>query len=94
MTDEQIDSILSAAVIRPAGGGVGETIKSNGSTIAAKTPLELHVNALCSKIRNPKQPQSLENWVETIFENAESLLGKDKVFRRETTNMRNTVYTI
>lgn len=95
LTDEQIDSILSAAAIRPAGGGGGvEPIKSDGNTVAAKTPLELQVNALCSKIRNPKQPPSSENWVETIFENVESLLGKDKVFCLKTTDMRNTVYAI
>jgi hypothetical protein len=79
MTDEQIDSMLSASIIRPIGSGGGETLKNNSKTVTAKTPLELQVNTMCSKMRNSKQPPSSENWVETIFDNVESLLGKDKV---------------
>lgn len=90
LTDEQIDSILSVTVIRAIGGGGGETIKSDGNTVDVKTPLELQVNVLCSKIRNSKQPQSSDNWVETIFDNVESLLGKDKVFRCNTAYTRTT----
>ncbi|XP_022165189.1 uncharacterized protein LOC111030132 isoform X2 [Myzus persicae] len=79
MTDEQIDSLLSTAIIRPIGGGGSETIKTDAKMVAAKTPLELHVSSLLSKIRNSKQPPSAEKWVEAIFDNVESHLGKDKV---------------
>ncbi|XP_060873528.1 NACHT domain- and WD repeat-containing protein 1 isoform X2 [Metopolophium dirhodum] len=79
MTDEQIDSLLSAAIIRPIGGGGAETNKTDGKLVAAKTPLEIQVSLLCSKIRNSKQPPSPEKWVEAIFDNVESHLGKDKV---------------
>jgi len=80
MTDEQIDSLLSAAIIRPIGGGGGETNKTDSKLVAAKTPLEIQVSLLCSKIRNSKQPPSSEKWVEAIFDNVESHLGKDKVW--------------
>jgi len=80
MTDEQIDSLLSAAIIRPIGGGGAETNnKIDGKLVAAKTPLEIQVSLLCSKIRNSKQPPSSEKWIEAIFDNVESHLGKDKV---------------
>lgn len=79
MTDEQIDFMLSTSIIRPIGSGGGETMKNNSKTLTTKMPLELQVNTMCSKMRNLKPPPSLENWVETIFDNAESLLGKDKV---------------
>lgn len=79
MTDEQIDSLSSAAIIRPIGGSSGETSKTDGKMVAAKTPLEIQVSSLCSKIRNSKQPPSSEKWVEAIFDNVESHLGKDKV---------------
>lgn len=62
--------------IDDVGGGIGETMKNDNK---AKTLLELQVNALCSKIRNFKQPQSSEDLVESIFDNIESLLGKNKV---------------
>ncbi|KAL5233574.1 hypothetical protein ACI65C_000984 [Semiaphis heraclei] len=75
MTDEQIDTLLSAAIIRPIGCGGSEMTK----TVAAKTPLELQVSSLCSKIRNSKLPPSSEKWVEAIFDNIELHLGKDKV---------------
>jgi len=75
MTDEQIDILLSAAIIRPIGCGRTETTK----TVAAKTPLELQVRSLCSKIRNSKLPPSSEKWVDAIFDNVELLLGKEKV---------------
>jgi len=77
MTDEQIDSLLSAPIIRPIGGS--ETTKIDRKTVTAKTPLELQASLLCSKIRNSKQPPSPEKWVEAIFDNIESHLGKDKV---------------
>lgn len=77
MTDEQIDSMMSAAIIRPIGGAV-EPTKTDGISADAKTPLELQVYAL--NIRSSKQPLSSEqHWVEAIFDDAESLLGKDKV---------------
>ncbi|KAL4089774.1 hypothetical protein QTP88_024745 [Uroleucon formosanum] len=79
MTDEQINSLSSATIIRPIGGSGGETSKTNGKMVAAKTPLEIQVSSLCSKIRNSKQPPSSEKWVEAIFDNVESYLGKDKV---------------
>jgi len=79
MTDEQIDSMLSTTIGRSQGSG-GETLKKDSKHISIKTPLELQVSILCSKIR--KQPSSSENWVEAIFDNVESLLGKDKVFDR------------
>ncbi|XP_026807773.1 uncharacterized protein LOC113550245 [Rhopalosiphum maidis] len=81
MTDEQIDSLLSAPIIRPIGGvgGGSETTKTDRKTVTAKTPLELQASLLCSKIRNSKQPPSSEKWVEAIFDNIESHLGKDKV---------------
>lgn len=77
MTDEQIVSMLATmSTVRPMVGG--DTIKNDGS---AKTPFELHARVLCSKIRNSKQspPQSLENWIESIFDCVETILGKDKV---------------
>lgn len=77
MTDEQIDSMMSTAIIRPIGGAV-EPMKTDGISMDAKTPLELQVNAL--NARSSKQPLSSEHhWVEAIFNDAESLLGKDKV---------------
>lgn len=79
MTDEQIQSMLSTSIIRPIGSGGGETLKNNNKMVTAKTPLEIQVNAMCSKMRNSKQPPSSQNWVETIFDNIELLLGKDKV---------------
>ncbi|KAF0768010.1 Leucine-rich repeat and WD repeat-containing, partial [Aphis craccivora] len=81
ITNKEIDSLLSAATIRPIGGfgSGGETTKTEHKTVAAKTWLELQVSLLCSKIRNSKQPPSSENWVEAIFDNIESHLGKDKV---------------
>lgn len=78
MTDEQIDSILSAEIDQLIGNS-GEAVKTD---ISAKTPLELQVNSLCLKIRNSKQPPSAENWVEAMFDYVESLLGKDKVLGR------------
>jgi len=79
MTDEQIDSLLSAAIIRPIGGVGGETNKTDRKMVPAKTPLEIQASSLCSKIRNSKQPPSSEKWVEAIFDNVELNLGKDKV---------------
>ncbi|VVC42160.1 Six-bladed beta-propeller, TolB-like,WD40-repeat-containing domain,WD40 repeat, conserved site,WD40/YVTN [Cinara cedri] len=78
MTDEQINSMLVSSIVRSI---AGETINNDGS---AKTPFELHVRALFSKIRNlkqspPPQPQSPENWIESIFDCVEMILGKDKV---------------
>jgi len=64
-------------VIQPI-DSIVETMKIDGKTIPAKTPLELQVKMLCSKIQNPKE-LPLENWIEAIFDNVESLLGKDKV---------------
>jgi len=80
MTDEQIESLSSATIIRPIGGGGNETTKTDGKTVVAKTPLELQVRSLCSKIRNSKQPPSSEKWIEAIFDNVELHLGKDKVW--------------
>lgn len=77
--DEQINSILATTIMRPiddVDGGIGEMIKNDSK---AKTLLEFQINALCSKIRNSKQPQPSGDWVESIFDNVESLLGKDKV---------------
>ncbi|XP_025199078.1 uncharacterized protein LOC112597310 [Melanaphis sacchari] len=81
LTDEQINSLLSVAIIRPIGGigSSGETTKIDCKTVIIKTPLEFQVSLLCSKIRNSKQPSSSEKWVEAIFDNIESHLGKDKV---------------
>lgn len=77
LTDEQIDCMLSAMVLRPVGND-GESVK-NGR-IRVKTPLELQMNVLCCKMRNSKLPVlSSENRLESIFENVESILGKDKV---------------
>lgn len=77
MTDDQIDALLSEGIIRPIGGG--DTTKTDGKTMTANTALELQVSSLCSKIRNSKPPSSTDKWVEAIFENIETLLGKDKV---------------
>lgn len=77
MTDEQIDDMLSVAIIRPISCNAVEPTKSNSKIVDAKTPLELLVNAL--NVRNSKQPSLSEHWVDAIFDNAESLLGKDKV---------------
>lgn len=79
MTDEQIDSVLSAMMIQPI-DGVVETLK----TVGAKTPLELQANVLCSAMQNPKELPS-ENWMEAIFDSVESLLGKNKVKIARTT---------
>lgn len=77
LTDEQIDCMLSATIIRPVGND-GESVK-NGR-VRAKTPLELQVNVLCCKMRNFKLPaSSSENRLESVFENVESILGSDKV---------------
>lgn len=74
MTDEQIDSMLSTTIIKPICSG-GETIKNNKT----KTPLELQVSTLSSKIRNSKLPLLSDNWLEAIFDSVESLLDKAKV---------------
>jgi len=58
--------------------GVEETVKTDTKSAVAKMPLELQVNMLCSKIQNPKELPST-NWVEAIFNNVESMLGKEKV---------------
>lgn len=72
--------MLSAAIIRPVGND-GESVKNGKSR--AKTPLELQVNVLCCKMRNFKLPasssSSSENRLDSVFNNIESVLGKDKV---------------
>lgn len=78
MTDEQIDSMFSAGIVQPV-GGIVKMVKNDDKTFTGKTPLELQVNMLCSKLQNSKQSSSSENWVNAIFDNIESLLGKDKV---------------
>lgn len=75
MTDEQIDSMVSATIIKPVFSG-GETTKNTSKT---KTPLEIQVSTLSLKIRNSKLPLSSDNWLEAIFDNVESILDKAKV---------------
>lgn len=70
MTVKQLDALMVINRINDA-----EIVKNAHKL--TKTPLELQMRVLCSKMRN--SIQTSENWIETVFDSVELLLGKEKV---------------